>query len=178
MKNFIVTTFALSLLIISIPPYRGVYVRAEPQPLIVVALEVERYVGAPTPIVATPEVEAYIDEIFGDDAEIMTAVLKHESGLRINAKNWNCHYYDVDGKRVSKSCKVADRPQAWSVDCGIGQTNIKGQECPAEWMTLAGNMAEVKRRYDAQGLRAWSSYTNGGYKKFMVKLSSEVAMPK
>lgn len=131
------------------------------------------YVQAP--IVVTPETKEYIDKIFGEDAAVATAVLKHESGLNLKAKNWNCHYYKTitnkDGveeqKRYSTSCKPDDRENAWSVDCGIAQINVKGKVCPDHLLTLSGNMEQVEKKYKEQGLRAWASYNNGRYKKFL-----------
>lgn len=106
--------------------------------------------------------EQYIREIFGAKAKIATAVLTHESGMKLDTINYNCRY---NGK--STFCKKGDRSKAWSVDCGIGQTNVKGTVCPAHLLTLEGNMKEVERIYKEQGLEAWVSYTNGAYKKFM-----------
>lgn len=109
-----------------------------------------------------PEVKAYIDDIFGENATIATAVLMHESGLRLDAKNWNCIY---EGK--STFCKKEDRDKAVSVDCGIAQKNVKGQVCPAHLMTLEGNMEAIRKVYETQGLGAWASFRNGAYKKFL-----------
>lgn len=116
----------------------------------------------------TPETKEYIDDTFGVDAKIATATLMHESGLVLNKKNYNCHYYNKEGKRYSTSCKtIADREKAWSVDCGIAQINVKGKECPARLLTLAGNMEAAEKIYKTQGLNAWVSYTSGAYKKFL-----------
>lgn len=117
--------------------------------------------------VATVEMKELIEDIFGDKAKIATAVLMHESGLNLEAKGWNCHYYDKDGKRYSKACKKEDRPKAWSVDCGIAQVNIKGKVCPKELLTLEGNMLAVAKIYKSQGLNAWVSYKTGSYKKYL-----------
>lgn len=117
--------------------------------------------------VVSPETKTYIDNIFGDKAHIATAVLIHESGLNTQAKGWNCHYYNAEGKRYSASCKTQDREKAWSVDCGIAQINVKGKSCPARLLTLAGNMEEVEKKYKTQGLNAWVSYSSGAYKNFL-----------
>ena len=106
--------------------------------------------------------EQYIKEIFGANAKIATAVLKHESGMKLTAINYNCRY---DGK--STFCKPGDRSKAWSVDCGIAQVNIKGKSCPIRLLTLEGNMMEVERIYKQQGLNAWVSYKSGAYKKYL-----------
>lgn len=116
----------------------------------------------------TPETKEYIDDAFGKDSKVATATLMHESGLVLDKKGYNCHYYNKEGKRYSTSCKtVADRANAWSVDCGIAQINVKGKVCPARLLTLEGNMEAAKKIYKEQGLNAWVSYTSGAYKKFL-----------
>lgn len=112
--------------------------------------------------IKVPTLEEHIERIFGDNSEVATAVLKHESGLRLNAKGWNCYY---NGR--SKACKPQDRHLAWSVDCGVAQVNTKGQTCPDELFTLEGNMKQVERIYKEQGLNAWVSYKTGAYKKYL-----------
>jgi hypothetical protein len=106
--------------------------------------------------------EQYINEIFGAKAKIATAVLKHESGMRLDAINYNCRY---NGK--STFCKKGDEHKAWSVDCGVAQVNTRGQVCPKHLMTLEGNMEAVEEIYKQQGLNAWVSYKNGKYKQFL-----------
>lgn len=107
-------------------------------------------------------VNSYIQDIFGSKADIAKAVLTHESGLELNAINYNCRY---NGR--STFCKKGDESKAWSVDCGIGQINVKGKECPEELMTLEGNMTAVAKVYNEQGLTAWVSFNNKQYKKFL-----------
>ena len=152
-------------MILAIPTSKEYYIKP-PEP-IVEALQ------APTPIVkhkhikwvkpvVNRETQAYINDIFKENATIATAVLIHEGGLKLDAKNWNCRY---NGK--SKSCKKEDRHLAWSVDCGLAQINIKGQVCPKELLTLEGNMKAVERIYKEQGLNAWVSFTN---KKYLLYL--------
>jgi hypothetical protein len=120
-------------------------------------------ISADNPIIIKPKLqEDYIKEIFGDKAKIATAVLMHESSMKLNAINYNCRY---NGK--SKSCKRGDEKLAWSVDCGIAQVNVKGRVCPKHLFTLEGNMKAVEKIYKTQGLKAWVSYTTGRYKKFM-----------
>ena len=63
--------------------------------------------------------EQYIQEIFGAKAKIATAVLKHESGMKLDAVNYNCRY---DNR--STFCKKGDTAKAWSVDCSIAQINV------------------------------------------------------
>lgn len=108
-------------------------------------------------------VDEHIQEIFGAKARIARAVFIHESnGMKLDAVNYNCHY----GGR-STFCKKGDEHKAWSVDCGLAQVNVKGQVCPKRLLTLEGNMEAVEKIYKEQGLRAWVSYTNGAYKKFL-----------
>lgn len=118
------------------------------------------------PLVTT-ETKEFIEDIFDEEAEKATAIFMHESGLVLNRKGWNCHYYRKDGTRYSKSCNIEDRPLAWSVDCGITQINVKGKTCPAKLLTLEGNMEAARKIYKTQGLGAWVSYTSGAYLKFM-----------
>ncbi len=106
--------------------------------------------------------EQRIQNIFGNKAKIALAVLKHESGLKLNAINYNCRY---NGK--SKTCKKKDIKKAWSVDCGIAQINVKGKVCPSSLLTLDGNMNAVEKIYKEQGLNAWVSFKTGAYKKFL-----------
>ena len=111
--------------------------------------------------------EQHLQHIFSSQTLVATAVLKHESGLNLNAKGYNCFYYKEDGTRYSTFCKKEDRSKAWSVDCGIGQINVKGQICPKHLMTLEGAMEIVEKKYKEEGLEAWVSYTSGAYKKFL-----------
>lgn len=104
----------------------------------------------------------YIQDIFGDKAKIATAVILHESQNKLDAVNYNCVY---GGK--STSCRKGDEARAWSVDCGIGQINVRGKVCPAELLTLEGNMKAIEKVYDTQGLNAWVSYSTGRYKKYL-----------
>lgn len=159
----------LSLLVL--PTYGG----AEPQhiipepdkPLVSTPKRMtQKRVESVKPVVPI-EVEEHIIDIFGDKADIATAVLLHEGGMNLDAKGYNCFYTDKNGKRYSTHCKKEDRPKAWSVDCGLAQINVKGQTCPSELLTLEGNMKEVERIYKTQGLNAWVSYKSGAYKKFL-----------
>lgn len=122
--------------------------------------------------VVTPEVKVHIEEVFGKDSKVATATLMHESGLVLNKKGYNCHYYKTNKKgvliRYSRACDTADRHLAWSVDCGIAQINVKGQVCPPKLLTLEGNMEAAKKIYETQGLNAWYSYKSGAYKKFLL----------
>ena len=116
----------------------------------------------------TPEIKARIEQGFGENSKIITAIFMHESFLKVDSKGYNCHYYNKDGKRYSTSCKtVEDRAKAWSVDCGIAQINISGKTCPKYLLTLEGGITAAEKKYKEQGLLAWSSYKNGSYKKYL-----------
>lgn len=164
MKKLITFTLFLGVLIILIPPYRDTY-KVEPiqiKEVKKVAVKTVKKIYKEPEIIVSQETQDYIDDIFGEKSEIALAVLKHESRLNINAIHYNCIY---NGK--STSCKKGDKKLAWSVDCGIGQTNIRGKICPTKLMTLKGNMEKVREIYNSQGLNAWVSYQTLAYLKFM-----------
>lgn len=104
----------------------------------------------------------YIEDIFGDKATIAKAVILHESQNKLDAVNYNCVY---GGK--STSCRKGDEARAWSVDCGIGQINVRAKSCPEELLTLEGNMDAIEKIYKTQGLNAWVSYKTGRYKRYL-----------
>lgn len=93
-----------------------------------------------------PTVEEQIAEVFGEQAEIMLAIAKAESGLRADATNRNSN---------------------GSTDTGIFQINsIHGYE--AQKLTdVAFNIQCAKEILKKQGLTAWSVYNNGKYKDFL-----------
>jgi hypothetical protein len=110
-----------------------------------------------------------IQDVFKDDFKTAYAVFRAESGLRPDAKGYNCMYTAPDGTHYSTACKTEDRYRAWSVDCGIAQINVKGQECPAELMDPAYN---IQKAYEwkfknSKTFHAWSAYNNGSYKSFI-----------
>jgi hypothetical protein len=107
-----------------------------------------------------------IFETFGPvDGPKAAAIFEAESGLILRNQGWNCRY---NGR--SRACYPGDRPVARSVDCGIAQINAPGElECPAEYWTLAGNLAEAKRRYNEGGWNQWISYRKGQHRQFMAK---------
>ena len=120
---------------------------------------------APDVKLAEKPVEQIVEHFFGEKTKIMTAIFKAESGLNPDAKNYNCRYGSI-----SKSCKKSDREKAWSVDCGVAQTNFKGQICPEESMNPESNIRLAKQIYDEQGLNAWVVYSNGTYKKYLEEI--------
>lgn len=114
------------------------------------------------PLKIAPTVQEQVKQIFGNKAKVALAVFKHESGLNVNAINYNCIY---NGK--STFCKKKDISKAHSVDCGIAQLNFLGKICPTESLTVEGNLATAKKMYDERGFTPWVSFTTGRYKKFL-----------
>lgn len=132
--------------------------------MVVLAITSSLYANS-TKLEADPPVitlEQHIQQIFGSKAKVALAVLKHESGLKLNSINYNCRY---NGR--STFCKKGDEYKAWSVDCGVAQINTKGQICPKELLTLEGNMKALEKIYKEQGLNAFVSYKTGAYKKYL-----------
>jgi hypothetical protein len=112
--------------------------------------------------IVPPTFEQEITRIFGSKAEIALAVFEHESNNDIDSKNYNCRY-----NGISTFCKKGDEKKAWSVDCGVAQINVRGQVCPPQLLTEIGSIPYIEKIYKEQGLKAWVSYRNGGYKKFL-----------
>lgn len=104
------------------------------------------------------EIAMMIVTVFGDEAHWFLPTAIAESGLKPNAKNWNCMYGDV-----STFCKPEDRYRAWSVDCGVAQLNFSGTECPDESMNPMWNILSAREKFERQGRTAWSAYNNGSY---------------
>lgn len=122
-----------------------------------------RVVGdAITKVTHAIRVTAIKEEIcshFGKDCPTAIAIATAESGLRVDAKGWNCMY----GEK-STACKPEDRGRAWSVDCGIFQLNFRGLECPPEAMTLEWNVEKAYTwKFKPSGWNPWSVYKNGSY---------------
>lgn len=117
---------------------------------------------------STQNIENETNTVFGEDAKTALAIFKTESALNPKAQNWNCHYYDENGKRYSTSCKAEDRKNAWSVDCGVAQINhitpTNNKECPAELFDPKKNIAMAKEMFDRRGFQPWVTYNMGYYK--------------
>ena len=90
----------------------------------------------------------------------MYAIIMAESRGNATSMNWNCMYWsDKLGRMASESCRtVEDRKDAWSVDCGYMQINHIGKECPEELFNVDKNIEVAIKKYNSQGLDAWSSY--------------------
>ena len=87
-------------------------------------------------------------------------VAKNESGWRHDAMGWNCRY---DGK--SQACKPQDRKNAWSVDCGLMQINVRGTECPKELFDIKVNISKAVAMYERRSWSPWVAAKNLGYVK-------------
>lgn len=108
-----------------------------------------------------------IKKYFYEDPLTAISIFMSESGLRANAKNWNCKY---NGK--STFCKESDRHLAWSVDCGITQLNFLGKDCPSESFDIEWNFKQARIKFDQRGWQPWVSWLNGGYKSRLADARS------
>ena len=109
-------------------------------------------------VVVEEGVEALIEKVFHEEPKIALAVAKGESGLKVDAKGWNCRY----GKK-STSCKVADRGKAWSVDCGLYQINVIAKECPEHLLNPDENIQVARKMYEARKWSPWVAFNNKQY---------------
>lgn len=121
------------------------------------------------PVVYTREktLEDKIQDKFGENAVKMSAIFMAESGMNSKAVGYNCMYLNEEGKPYSRRCDIPDRSKAWSVDCGIGQINHKGNKCPEESFDIDYNLELAKKKLDTEGLGAWVVYKTGVYKKYL-----------
>lgn len=150
----------------------------------------------PVPLAEKKEIAEKIAIIFPDHKEVMVAIALSESGLNKNATGYNCYYKVVDkdtgtydkisGKYLdfsnsvkirtegyrSTSCRVGDQAKAWSKDGGVFQINSPTKED----YDVDKNLARAKHKYDTQGLKAWTVYTTGSYKKYLPKAKELLAM--
>lgn len=117
-----------------------------------------------------------IRNIFIEEPEKAIAVFRSESGLRSNAKGWNCYYTGDNGEQISKACNPEDREKAWSVDCGIAQLNFPGKECPIESMDADWNIQKAhewkylsNKRAGGTGWGPWVAEANGRHLVFLSK---------
>lgn len=134
----------------------------------------------PKPVIKTTVNKVFINEAEvaseinkywqGEEAEIALAVMKAESSLNVNAKNYNCRYEVFKNNAtttVSMSCKKEDRDKAWSVDCGIPQINFLGKVCPEHTKSLEWSIKKTYEMYVDRGWNPWVVYKTGAYKKFL-----------
>lgn len=113
------------------------------------------------------QVIGYITKVFQKEGPQVVyqaiSVAKNESGWRKDAKGWNCHYLDENGKQYSDACKIEDRPKAWSVDCGIMQINVNGQVCPEKLLTIKHNVNKAYAMYKTRKWNPWVAAKSLGY---------------
>lgn len=121
----------------------------------------------PSPVRASSVVEEKIYEVFSEEGRLAVAVAKAESSLNPEAKGWNCYYW-YNSKRYSGACKESERNKAWSVDCGLFQINVTGQECPTELYDIEHNTKVAKNMSESErGWAHWWTYNTGKYKKYL-----------
>lgn len=113
------------------------------------------------------EVAKQVRGAFTEEPEVAVAVFRAESGLRANAQGWNCHYYDSAGVRYSAACKLQDRENAWSVDCGVAQINTPGNSCPEHLFDVETNLAAAYKKYVARGWQPWVAHNLGRHLAFL-----------
>lgn len=133
---------------------------------------------------------------FPENKVTMVAIALDESGLNKNATGYNCYYkvvtketgtYDkISGKYLDYSntvkvrtegyrstyCRAGDQAKAWSKDGGLFQNN----QPTAEDYDVDKNIENARRKYDTQGLSAWTVYNTGSYKKHLEKARELLAL--
>ena len=121
-----------------------------------------------SPVIRAADVEATIHQVFGEEGNLAVAIAKAESSLRTDAKGFNCYYW-FNSKRYSGACKPEDREKAWSVDCGVFQINVEGQDCPSELFNAEHNVSVAKTMSETKrGWAHWWTYNTGKYRKFLA----------
>ena len=117
-------------------------------------------------------IETKIRKYFPRSHKTVIAIAYAESGMSMDAVGYNCYYYHGKAtttpiKGGSKACKVSDRHLAWSTDCFVLQDNQpKGvKTCPKD-VTVDEHLQEMAELSKTCGLRCWSAYNNGTWKKY------------
>lgn len=139
------------------------------------------------------EIVKQIAQQFPENKTVMLAIAMEESGLNPQAVNYNCRYklggstYDkltgsyIDTSNIIKEkkagyvstwCRSGHEKFAWSKDGGILQIHNP----TAKEMTVHGNLAKAKVKYETQGLTAWTAYSTGRYKKHIKDAQNLLAM--
>lgn len=124
------------------------------------------------------EIVRKIAQQFPTHQTIMVSIALEESRLNPKAIGYNCFYKGnvvykerVSGA-VSKACQPEHKSFAWSKDGGLLQIH----QPTAKDMTVDGNLASAKQKFDTQGLSAWSAYNSGRYKKNIPEAQKLLAM--
>jgi len=111
------------------------------------------------------QIEAKLSDFWLDDEiPVFLAIIESESGFNPKAKNWNCYY----GNK-SMSCKPEDRHKAWSVDCGLGQINVKGKNCPDYLFDVDVNLMQMLNLYLSRGFQPWNASKHMWKKTLLAK---------
>lgn len=134
--------------------------------------------AAITPV-EEPDLRTLVAEQLGKtfsthDVKIALAVLKQESSLNPEAKNYNCFYVGdtvyntrVKGAR-SRSCESGHEKYAHSVDCGLSQVNFEGKKsCPAYALDADWSINKMIEMHTDRGFEPWVAYTSGAYLTYM-----------
>ncbi len=102
-------------------------------------------------------IEGLVSRYFGADALIAIAIAKCESSLdphRIGDKD---KQFYKNGKLYGKSC-------------GLFQIRLFPNRPNCDYLLdTENNVKYAKKLFDKKGWKPWSCYTNGNYKKFLIK---------
>ncbi len=91
--------------------------------------------------------EKKICDVFTENCDLMIAISKAESGMRVDA--------------------VSPLNRNGSRDCGLFQINQPSGICPAELLEAEKNLEIARKKFDTQGLGAWYAWRDGKHLKFM-----------
>ena len=102
-------------------------------------------------------------DTFNEDASLMCAIAKAESGLKTYKINSNTYEYSVGILQINLRAENGEGKL-------IHWDKVPGADLKekTEWLMIPENNMTVARFIKAtQGLTAWSVYTNGAYKEFL-----------
>ncbi|MGE5298314.1 MAG: LysM peptidoglycan-binding domain-containing protein [Acidobacteriaceae bacterium] len=105
----------------------------------------------------TTTIEAQIARIFQEDAPLVTAVFRAESGLRCDAVGDGHLQFIKDGIRYGQSYGVAQIRY------------LPGRPSPEQLKNCTYNLLVAKQIYDQDGPNAWTAYRNQSYRKFLKR---------
>ena len=179
---FLVIAVLITLALLSIPSKTVTYVRPTETPVVEVAEPAEPVHYSAQQIAAwrsakEKTISQKLDKHFTkEEARVALAIIKQESSMNAEATNFNC-YYDAKGLvhetrtkgTRSASCKNGHQKYAWSVDCGISQTNFVGvKQCPSYAYDLDWSINKMAEMHEDRGFQPWVAYTSGAYKKHLL----------
>lgn len=129
--------------------------------------------------VAAVAIEAFV----GDDAITMTAIAGAESAFRSDAKGDPLASF-TQAQRTAYGPFASEGFLSfgpWQVFLGVHTPLIRslsGKQAPddlARWLMNYANNAQAAREIlNSQGLSAWSTYTNGQYRPFILEADAAV----